>query len=694
MNPLDLELLNGTPVFRLDATDGIFGRVHGATFDKAKKRWLFPAYAPFGALVLQDLKRVAPNLALSPAAEGFTRYLEAIPGYIENRTLPEDFGFVTQPFAHQREGLVYLYHHPRFGLLWDPGAGKTKVVVDLLRLLKHKGELRRALVLGPKVTVRNWVREVEIHAGGQLTAAALVGTPEQKRKVLRRYKGYDVLVCSYGTARTMGLPRLHRATLSHIKALQAQGKTLTASGLQALVRSVRLLSDPDDQKRLVDAWADGLTFAALDRQAREEAAACPQWLEDIDYDVLVPDESHCIKDPGSEQTKTVLALSKKAARRYILSGTPTLGDPRHLYPQMRCLSPAIIPEDWFKFSDTFLVRSPWNKRIVTGFKNMDVLNARVQRVSIRKKKEECLDLPERQVIDVPVQLSSEQQKLYNTLVSAMAADLEAFFGDPTGKTIEVQNAATLLNKLAQVVSGFVIDNGRDGQVCDGCPHLARCVDGSIQPYTPRCVKVTTPPASKVNRLKENPKLEALDELLDSVLEEKGNKVIIWAVYKAEIQMISEMLTKRGYGHVTVDGSTGGNLQDRIDTFNTDPECRVYLGQIATGVGITLNAANYMVYYSLDWSLGTYLQSIDRNYRAGQKRKVTVYRLLGEGTVDGYKAKALDEKKDISATLTNRVACTTCLKRFDCLKDNIELFDSGCIYKRTAKRTVAKARMIE
>lgn len=690
---LDLEELNGTPVFSISSVEGSYGRVHGATFDKARKRWLFPAYPPFGQLVVKDLRRVAPSLPLSAAAQDRLKYLESIDSIVENRTLPEGFGFVTKPFDHQVEALTYLFHHPRFALFFDAGTGKSKVAVDLFRLLKKQGKFR-ALVLGPKVTVRNWVREIEIHGGGEVTAQPVVGTADQKRKRLQGYKEYDVTVCSFGTARNMGLPRLHKATLGHIKDAISAGKKISDSGVKDLVRAVRQVSDPDRQAAYVLAWAWGAPVAQVHRTAEEEAKLIPQWLEDIDYDVIVVDESHCIKDSSSDQTKTVLALSRKAARRYIFSGTPALGDPRHLYPQMRFLSPVIIPEDPFKFSDMFLVRSPWNKRIVTGFKNMNVLNGRVQRVSIRKRKDECLDLPDRHIIDVPVEMGAEQRRLYNTLVSAMSADLNAFFQDPTGSLMEVQNAATLLNKLGQVVSGFVIDNQRDSEICNGCPHLARCVEENIRPYTPRCTVVQTAPPRKVNYLKDNPKMEALSELLDASMENPENKMIVWGVYRAELEMISEALDKKGLMHVLVDGSTGGNVQKRIDRFNNDPECRVYVGQIATGVGITLNAANYMTYYNMDWSLATYLQSIDRNYRAGQTRKTTVYRLVAEGTVDTYKAKALDEKKDISAVLTNKLACTACPQRFECLKNGVELFDPGCIYKRTVKRTVAKAKVIE
>lgn len=677
---VELTDLSGTVAFAVRSVDPAYARVYGGVFDQENKRWLFPAYPPFGGLVCADLIKVKPAITYDDKAKEQASYLNDLPAKLTARSLPENFTFVTKPFDHQIEGLSYLYHHPRFALFWDMGTGKSKVIVDLKRCFPRQ----RMLIFGPKVTVRNWAREFKTHATEGVRVGVLSGTPEQKRRVIANYRDYDVIVASYGTARNMGLPRLHNSTVTLIKNAMAAGRALSTSGMATLTRAIQRLGDPDRQEAYVLAWAMGSTLADVERAAVEEATNNPRWLIDVDYQIIVADESHCIKQTTAQQTKAVLALAKKAPRRYLMSGTPTLGDPRHLYPQLRFLSPAIVPEDWFAFMNKFLVRSPYNKHIVTGFQNMDILNKRVQRVSIQKKKEECLDLPERTVIDVPVELSPEQRKLYDALRQDMALVLES------GDALEVQNAAVLLNKLAQVGSGFLITPNGDDSVCNGCPSLTKCVDSGIRPYTADCAVNPDPPPSKIQYTKENPKLEALSELLEGLLEAPTNKVIVWALYRAELDQICELLEKADIGYVRVDGSTGGNLQKKIDDFNGNPKKRVYVSQISTGIGVTLNSAAYTIYYALDWSLGTYLQSIDRNYRAGQDKKVTVYRLIGEGTVDEYKAKLLSAKLDISTALTAKLPCTTCERRFSCLESKIEPFDPGCIYKSSAKKITAKA----
>lgn len=685
MSLISLESINGTPIFVSSGMAPGLERVHAGTLDVEKKRWKFPAYPPFGLLVVADLQKVRKDTQFTPEAEQQIALLQGVPQQLLERTLPSDFQFVTKPFDHQIDVLAHAFHHPRFALYLDAGTGKTKVMVDLKRCFPDL----RMLVLTPKVTVQNWVREIDRHSGGKLKAVAMRGTPEQKRDIVRGYKSYDVIVASYGTARNLGYPRLYPKTLAALKDARAAGVPLSNSGLATLVRGLRFLSDPERQLHLALAWALGAPIAHVCRWAEEESKQSPQWLKDIDYKLIAADESQNLNNISAEQTKAALALSRQAPRRYLMSGTPTLGDPRHLYAQMKFLSPAIIPEDWLKFSDMFLTRSPWNKRIVTGFKNINILNERVNRVAIRKTKEECLDLPPRTLIDVSVDLSAEQKKLYNKMVDEMQVDLQEFFDAES--TLAVQNAAVLLNKLAQVTSGFLLDSQKKTDICDACPHLVKCVDNNIQPYTQRCQVVQKPPPGALKLLKENPKLDVLDGLLDEILVSDSAKIIIWAQYHAELDTIEALLKKKKLEFVR---GGEGNIQKRIDEFNLAPACRVYLSHVATGVGITLNSAAYMIFYALPWSLGHYLQAIDRNFRAGQNMKTFVYRLIAAETVDQFKATALAEKKDLSAMLTNKIACATCASSEKCLRNGTEVFDPACIYKRSAKRTVAKARTLE
>lgn len=146
----------------------------------------------------------------------------------------------------------------------------------------------------------------------------------------------------------------------------------------------------------------------------------------------------------------------------------------------------------------------------------------------------------------------------------------------------------------------------------------------------------------------NKRLEALEEVLD----ETGGKVIIWANYLQNIHDIEEMLTKK-YGKesfVTYIGSTGND--DRVEAIkmfqNANSPVRFFLGNVQTaGRGITLTAANTVIYYSNNYSLEMRQQSEDRAHRVGQENPVTYVDLIVRDSLDEKIIKALLSKRNIA-----------------------------------------------
>lgn len=426
-------------------------------------------------------------------------------------------------------------------------------------------------------------------------------------------------------------------------------------------------------------------------------------LSALSYNVLVADESHYIKNPTSARTKVAIELSKKASRRIIMSGTPSTGNPLDMWSQFRFLSPCFLAEPFWKFKQDYCVTSKSNKHIVVGFKNLDVLNRRIEIVSLRKTKKECLDLPAQRIINLWLDLTTAQRRVYNTLVhtdefealhTAMVAG-ELFNQDGL---IDVPNAAILVNKLIQVTCGFVYLKPNEPSPCHGCEHLRDCVTAGIKPHTASCKvdPVARPPV--IERMASNAKLVVLLSKLTEILVEPTHKCIVWCQFGAEMDWVQEAIEAHWEKHrqdftlVRVDGST--NKPDRlVDRFNQDPRCRVYLGQVETGVGITLNAANYMIYFSLPWKLLAYDQSLDRNHRLGQERDVTVFRLLARGTIDTHIARALSLKRTVSETLVATLRCGRCDRQKRCEDSGISLFEPGCKFQRRVARPVARPRSI-
>lgn len=584
--PLKITQLNGTPVFVVPGLDHRLSKVFGATKLKGDPLWYYPAFYPCANIVLRDFQALELPLQLSPKAEEAIAYFNSCRTRIENCELPDGFVFKTKPFQHQIDGLVHLIYHYRAGLLYGCGLGKSKIIIDWQRAVKCW-----PLILCPKVVLHVWSDEAQRHGIDQEYAIIDATSTAEKTAQIQKAVQYSGVVVTYDTA-----------------------------------------------KRYMEALAT------------------------LPYDAIVADESHYIKDVRSQRSKTAIELSRKASRRVIMSGTADLGDPRDMYPQMRFLGPVFMPENYWHFMNRYCVTAQMNKHIVVGFKNLDVLHDRVALITIRRQKEQCLDLPEQLIIDLPILLEGKQRQLYNLLIHSKEFDdvmdrlrmhdAVSILKQP-GR-ISIPNAAILLSKLLQITAGFLIKKSDAPEPCNGCEWVRECIMEGIAPYTKACRVTSTPPDRPVERLEDNTKLDTLLGKLDEILVEPNSKVIVWGQFIEELNLIEDTLKEKGeaedWHHVRVDGSVTSQIQKIAAHFNEDPKCRVYLGQVETGVGVTLNAANYMVYYSLPWKLGAYLQSLDRNYRIGQKRNVTVLRLLGKGTVDEDIAKALDNKSTVAETI--------------------------------------------
>lgn len=654
--------VNQTPVFFVPSTSPEpWKRAWGATAQA--DGWLLPAYWPFGAWAFKDLStfvRVGlatiewdataiPYLQGLQAAEAAWAAAEAAYASGGRVALPVEDDFFPPdyvPFAHQRLGIARALLAPRVFFLWEMGTGKTKTIVDTLRVLRREHRFRRALVVAPTVVLPTWEREVARCSQGTLTSQVWTEGPGEADFVLATYA------------------------------------------------RVRL-----DAGRL-----------ALHRQLLKQGGVVPDegpHLEELDYDVLVVDESHGLGNWDSEQTRAVLALSTtgKAHRRYLLSGTAA-DHPLKLYPQLRCLSPGLVPASYQAYEEKHLVRNPQKRYLVQRYKGLNALNAVVDSVALRMKKADCLDLPPLTVTDVVFELGPAQQARYNELIVEMKAsvepDLQYVHLDPDAEDAPLRigpalfglaHGAARVNKLLQVVSGFLIV-GPDVAICDACPNMPTCVAQDVRPYTTACAVVKVRPPTKVVRDVENPKLEAFEDLLTNILEaDATNKVLCWGSYLPELDDLEALLRRKQVGYVRVDGSSSHRVREFEEAFAQDPATRVWLSQVSAGIGINLVAANYAIYYALPWDLAKYLQSMERNNRPGQTRPMTAYRLLGRGTLDTYVAKVLEHKAHIAFTLVEKVACAACDDQGRCGPKGYRPFKEGCKYQPDIHRPIAKVEVI-
>ena len=323
------------------------------------------------------------------------------------------------------------------------------------------------------------------------------------------------------------------------------------------------------------------------------------------------DESTTIKSPTAKRTKNILKIGDLAKYRRILTGSPVTKSPLDLYTQCKFLDPFHLDEaSYYAFRARYanMVKRNFGGRtvqLVTSYRRLDELTEKLEKFSYRVLKEDCLDLPEKVFVTRNVELSDDQKKMYLTMKKAAIAEHE-------GKIMSSMSALTTLLRLHQIT----------------CGHM-KTDDGDVL-------------AIKNNRL----------TALMECLEETDGKVIIWANYREDIKNIVDSL-KKAYGDASTVEYHGGVdprvRQDNIALFQQkNGPTRYFVGNPQTGgYGITLTAANTVVYYSNSYDLEKRLQSEDRAHRIGQTGSVTYVDLVAEKSIDDKIVKALRDKKDIA-----------------------------------------------
>ena len=323
------------------------------------------------------------------------------------------------------------------------------------------------------------------------------------------------------------------------------------------------------------------------------------------------DESTTIKSPTAKRTKNILKLGNLAKYRRILTGSPVTKSPLDLYSQCEFLDPYHLSHySYYSFRARYaqmLDRNFGGRRvqIVGSYRNLGELTDKLEKFSYRVLKEDCLDLPEKIFTKRFVELTPEQKRIYAQLKKLALATID-------NKIMSTVNVMTQLMRLHQVTCGtFKADDGT-------IKHLS------------------------------NNRLTALMDCL----EETEGKVIIWATYREDIKKIVDSL-KKAYGEastVEYHGGVDATLrQDHIAQFqDVKGPTRYFVGNPQTGgYGITLTAANTVIYYSNSYDLEKRLQSEDRAHRIGQTGSVTYVDLIAEKTIDEKIVKSLRDKIDIA-----------------------------------------------
>jgi SNF2 family DNA or RNA helicase len=266
----------------------------------------------------------------------------------------------------------------------------------------------------------------------------------------------------------------------------------------------------------------------------------------------------------------------------MLTGTPAAQSPLDAYGLGKLVNPEGTPKYYthFRFSTMYPVtKFKWAPK-----PEAPKIVHRVLQPAIRFEKKDCLDLPEVTYVDRDAPLTPQQAKYYKQLHNDMV--LEA-----AGEEVSAVNAAVKLNKLLQISGGAV--------------------------YTDKGEVLEFDVSNRLNAVLE-------------VIEEASHKVLVFVPFTHTIELLREHLEKKGITCGVISGSVSVNKRATlIDQFQNakDPHVLIIQPQAASH-GLTLTAADTIIWYAPVTSVETYLQANARINRPGQRNAMTIVHIRG------------------------------------------------------------------
>jgi len=317
------------------------------------------------------------------------------------------------------------------------------------------------------------------------------------------------------------------------------------------------------------------------------------------FDLIIVDEANAYKNVSTRRWKCLYNLLYDHVWLWMLTGTPASQSPEDAFGLAKLVCPDRVPRfknTWREVVMVQLRKFVWAPRGDA----VDIVHRALQ-PSIRFTKEQCLDLPDITYITRIVPLTKLQETYYKKIRN----DMLVFAAD---EVISAVNAAIVMNKLLQLSCGAVYSD--TGEVVS--------FDGN-------------------NRI----------QVMLEVINETSNKVLVFVPFRHAIEIVSENLTKEGITNEIISGSVSPH--QRAEIFKkfqeeADPKVLVIQPQAASH-GVTLTAADTVIWFGPTMSLETYLQANSRVHRKGQKNNITVVHLQGS-TEEAHVYKSLQLKQDV------------------------------------------------
>ena len=443
--------------------------------------------------------------------------------------VPKEFQFKTKPYDHQIDGLNFGLAHDRWLLGDEQGLGKTKQVIDIAMAKKLMGAKRCLIICGVNGLKWNWQNEIQTHSN---ESGWILGQRVRKRS----------------------------------------GKVYVGSTKDKL----------EDLKNL-DQIKDFFIITNVESlRDADVATTISSYCKNGTISMVAIDEIHKCKNPSSQQGKGILKVQPDI--RIAMSGTPLMNTPLDLFIILRWLG--YEKHAFYSFKNHYCIMGGYGGYDIVGYKNMPELQERVDSITLRRLKEDALDLPEKIYIDEYVDMTAKQEQVYKEVSMDIKANIDKIkmVNNPLAELIRLRQATGYTGILSSTIL-------------------------------------------------ESAKIDRLEEIVEESVA-NNRKVVIFSNWTQMTTPIYNRLSKN-YKGVIITGETGDvDRQRNVNHFQNNPDCKFILGTIgAMGTGLTLTAGTVVVFMDHPWTRAAYDQAVDRCHRIGQKNQLTIYNLLCKNTMD-------------------------------------------------------------
>lgn len=449
---------------------------------------------------------------------------------IKTKTSPMDFQLRTSKLAIVNR---------KYGLFLEPGLGKTKTSLDVASYLFEHKLINKVLIYVPASLITNWNMEIKKH---------FYAKHSKKVKII-----------SHSDLSLIENTRKRKCAKLDLLKTEKDPKII-----KKLNKEISLMKDSEFLLNL-EGIASGKTL-------------------------LIFDEVHHFKKESSIRTKFLLENITQQSRILLLTGTPNPKGVLDLYVYAKILD--VINIDYYQYLYKYLVVEKTKYGIKTKYEKKEMVAELLTQLKYKSswiKKEDVLDLPEKNYLTYYYTLNNEQQLIIDKFLHDDTIQLSNTF------SYSEKQLQDSLIRILQVQNGFLLNESKE-----------------------------------IIEIENNNKLSLLFELV----EELGDTpIIIFCVFTAEADMINKKLQEKGYKSVCRHGKRDRKQADPIDDFMNGEANIIVATTASTGTGFTMIHSNNIIYYSNDFNLVNRIQSEDRIHRIGQTKTCNYYDLLAENTLD-------------------------------------------------------------